>query len=75
VADKKGNKTLHPEGDVDEERRSFLRQSVYAAYATPLITALLVEEAAAKQSCTSEMKARCEANNYKWGWCKKCRRP
>jgi hypothetical protein len=33
-------------------RREFLRKSVYAAYATPLITALLVEPASAKQSGT-----------------------
>jgi hypothetical protein len=35
---------------VDNDRREFLRKSVYAAYATPLITALLVEEASAKNS-------------------------
>ena len=57
----------------DADRRDFLRKSIYAAYATPLITALLVEEASAKQSCTPQMKARCEANDYRWGWCKKCR--
>ena len=57
---------------VDNDRRDFLRNSVYAAYATPLITALLVEEAAADQSCTADMKAICEANNYSYGWCKKC---
>lgn len=28
----------------DNERREFLRRSIYAAYATPLITALLVEK-------------------------------
>jgi hypothetical protein len=73
VSDNSINNDLHPAAEVDAERRSFLRHSAYAAYATPLITALLVEEAAAKQSCTREMRARCEANNYKWGWCKKCR--
>jgi hypothetical protein len=57
---------------VDNDRRDFLRNSVYAAYATPIITALLVEEAAANQSCTAQMKADCEASNYQWGWCKKC---
>jgi hypothetical protein len=37
---------------VDNERREFLRNSVYAAYATPLITALLVaEESAAASNC------------------------
>ncbi len=35
---------------VDSDRREFLRQSIYAAYATPLITALLVEEASAANS-------------------------
>lgn len=38
--------TPNPE-TVDPERRDFLRNSVYAAYATPLITALLVEKASA----------------------------
>ena len=42
-------------GEVDNERRAFLRNSVYAAYATPLITALLVaEESAAASNCTPE---------------------
>lgn len=35
---------------VDTARREFLRNSVYAAYATPIITALLVEEASAAAS-------------------------
>lgn len=42
-----------PESDsdaVDKDRREFLRKSIYAAYATPLITALLVEEASAASS-------------------------
>ena len=39
-----------PEPDDVESRREFLRKSVYAAYATPLITALLVEPASAMQS-------------------------
>jgi len=43
---------------VDENRRDFLRNSVYAAYATPLITALLVESASAAQSCTAEFCAK-----------------
>ena len=66
-----GNHDSHKH--LDEDRREFLRKSVYAAYATPLITTLLVEDAAAAQSCTPQMKAQCEANDYKWGWCKKCR--
>jgi hypothetical protein len=73
VSDNNKNKDPQSAADVDEERRSFLRTSIYAAYATPLITALLVEEASAKQSCTPQMRARCEDNNYRWGWCKKCR--
>lgn len=35
---------------VDEARRDFLRKSVYAAYATPVITALLVSKASAAAS-------------------------
>jgi hypothetical protein len=35
---------------VDDDRREFLRRSIYAAYATPLITMLLVEKAAAAPS-------------------------
>jgi hypothetical protein len=50
------DETLIPPADPDApdapadpaaSRREFLRRSVYAAYATPLITALLVEQAAA----------------------------
>ena len=37
---------------VNKSRREFLRNSVYAAYATPLITALLIaEESAARSGC------------------------
>lgn len=36
--------------DDSTNRREFLRKSLYAAYATPLITALLVENASAAQS-------------------------
>ena len=42
-----------PEKDSDnviKSRREFLRKSVFAAYATPLIMALLVEEASAASS-------------------------
>jgi hypothetical protein len=35
---------------VDDARREFLRKSVYAAYAAPVITALLVEQASAATS-------------------------
>lgn len=44
-------KPTKPEQEnVDNKRREFLRRSVYAAYATPVITALLVEEASAAKS-------------------------
>ena len=47
------------QNEVDNERRAFLRNSVYAAYATPLITALLVaEESAAASRCSLEWCAR-----------------
>ena len=48
----------HPKDTpVDDDRRAFLRRSVYAAYATPLITALLVEEAgAASSNCPPGVK-------------------
>lgn len=50
MADQPDNETPAPEEEVDESRREFLRTSVYAAYATPLITTLLVAEKAAAQS-------------------------
>ncbi len=34
----------------DERRRDFLRKSVYAAYATPVIMSMLVEKASAAQT-------------------------
>lgn len=56
---------LKPDTQPDDSttRREFLRKSVYAAYATPLITALLVENASAKssQGCTS--------SGYQPPWC------
>lgn len=48
--DTKKSPTPKPEATVDEGRRTFLRQSVYAAYATPVIVSLLVEQASAAQS-------------------------
>ncbi|GAB4182660.1 MAG: hypothetical protein Tsb0017_05890 [Geothermobacteraceae bacterium] len=36
--------------DIDDQRRDFLRKSVWAAYATPVITALLVGQASAFNS-------------------------
>jgi len=63
VTDNQSNEDLHPADDVDAERRSFLRKSVYAAYATPVITALLVEEASA---ANSHNNGRCSPK-----WCRK----
>jgi hypothetical protein len=37
-------------GSTDEGRRDFLRKSAYAAYATPVIMAMLVEKASAGKS-------------------------
>ena len=34
----------------NEKRRAFLRKSIYAAYATPVIMALLVDKASAAKS-------------------------
>lgn len=53
----------------DEARREFLRKSVYAAYATPVITALLVSKASAAISFTGtakENKDACIADGGKW---------
>ena len=49
--------TVTGQDKIDSDRRDFLRKSVYAAYATPLITTLLVTENAAANSytdCVSE---------------------
>ena len=51
-------------------RREFLRKSVYAAYATPLITALLVEQASAFQSGVNKNDETFCARNP---WHEKCR--
>ena len=54
------NKNTKPEQEnVDSKRREFLRKSVYAAYATPIITALLVEDANAAPSCTGRIARYC----------------
>jgi hypothetical protein len=45
---------------VDKARRDFLRNSVYAAYATPLITILLVDT----QSAAASNNGRCSPR-----WC------
>ena len=54
---------------VDNDRREFLRQSIYAAYATPLITVLLVDEASAKGSrgCANKPRDFCE--RHPWHRC------
>lgn len=36
--------------EINNDRRDFLRQSVYAAYATPVMVALLVDKASAVAS-------------------------
>lgn len=38
---------------IDEGRRDFLRKSAYAAYATPVIMAMLVDKASAAKSWNS----------------------
>jgi hypothetical protein len=50
---------------VDETRRDFLRKSVYAAYATPVITLLLVSEASALKSPNSN-RGRCIQARGTW---------
>ena len=55
-----------PERDshtINNSRREFLRNSVYAAYATPLITALLVSEAEAGASQANDCPAACRQPN------------
>lgn len=47
--DRKDLETEKKEGNLDG-RRAFLRKSLYAAYATPFIMALLVQKANAAQS-------------------------
>jgi hypothetical protein len=47
---KRNKLSSETEGVADKERRAFLRKSVYAVYATPVITALLVNNASAAQS-------------------------
>jgi hypothetical protein len=39
---------------IDDSRREFLRKSVYAAYATPVITALLVSKVSALASLSNK---------------------
>jgi hypothetical protein len=63
MADHEVPKKSDRPASIDDERRAFLRRSIYAAYATPLITALLVEEAGAAQSGNN---GRCSPK-----WCRK----
>ena len=59
---------------VDENRRDFLRNSVYAAYATPLITMLLVDakSAAASQGCPDVIREKCESGELHGPPCQNC---
>ena len=50
---------------IDDTRREFLRKSVYAAYATPVITAWLVSKASAAVS-TDFNKGQCERTGGTW---------
>ena len=59
--------------DLDRNRREFLRKSVYAAYATPLITALLVEDASAGWSgCPPAKRRKCDAGQLPPAACRHC---
>ena len=53
-----------PEEEEAESRREFLRKSVYAVYATPLITALLVENASAAGSGGHGWETFCERHPW-----------
>jgi hypothetical protein len=54
----------------DSDRREFLRKSIYAAYATPIITALLVEEASAANSINGACSRRwCENKGLSYPCC------
>lgn len=56
-------------------RREFLRTSIYAVYATPLITALLVEEAGAANStpgCPPSKRKKCEDGELPPQACRHC---
>jgi hypothetical protein len=62
MADLHENETPVPEDDVDAQRREFLRTSIYAAYATPLIASLLVAEKSVAQStgCPPRLQRLCD---------------
>ena len=54
--------------DDSSTRREFLRKSVYAAYATPLITALLVEKASAANSNGNGAGSERFCEKHPWHW-------
>ena len=55
----------------DRQRRKFLRKSIYAVYATPLITSLLVtKESAAASVCSYDW---CRQAHFRPGCCRKYR--
>jgi hypothetical protein len=53
MEEEKGKEGLEATGLKDEGRRDFLRTSMYAAYATPVIMAMLVNKASAAKSWNS----------------------
>ena len=67
MADQPNKAAPASEDEVDDSRREFLRTSVYAAYATPLITTLLVAEKAAAASGDQ-----CPNQNLRF-WCRYAR--
>jgi len=50
MSESKPSITTETASTTDTSRRDFLRKSAYAAYATPVIVALLVDKASAAQS-------------------------
>jgi len=62
---KKNQNNQDSRSECDQSRRDFLRKSVYAAYATPVITALLVEQASAKASA-DDNKGQCKKAGGIW---------
>jgi len=58
--------------NIDKDRREFLKNSVYAAYAAPIITALLVAEESAAASCPPGLVERCRNDPNPPAACDKC---
>ena len=58
--------------NIDKNRREFLKNSVYAAYAAPIITALLVAEESAAASCPPGLVERCRNDPNPPAACDKC---